>query len=339
MEFFQEPTFTAFLALILSLALVKIASFAVSISRTDDNSVVCSVNEGAVAKRVTVDRGLRVRSEKGKKKVKFVDDVMIRRIDRYDEGSENLVVLDDNESVGGVIVAEKVVCEKSREKVDGLSEDSEGKMTKEESFGVREVLNDADALDKECEKIELLKEKDIADEGFSEVEKDFVASGLDSLIALEQRNEVELEGDDSINDAKEGSGVEGSEVNEGLIARDSKEEREVSDESVEDDDDWEGIERSELEKVFAEAVNYMEYGGKGKDKEDDRLAKLGSDVQMQLYGLHKVAVEGPCHEPQPMALKMSARAKWYSISVGFICRRDQLMLYLFLCTFLFHISF
>ncbi|KAL2505843.1 Acyl-CoA-binding domain-containing protein 3 [Abeliophyllum distichum] len=31
---------------------------------------------------------------------------------------------------------------------------------------------------------------------------------------------------------------------------------------------------------------------------------------MQLYGLHKIAVEGPCHEPQPMALKVSARARW-----------------------------
>lgn len=74
-----------------------------------------------------------------------------------------------------------------------------------------------------------------------------------------------------------------------------------------DDDDWEGVERSELEKVFAEAVNYVEYGGKTKD---DQLVTLKGDVQMQLYGLHKLAVEGPCHEPQPMALKVSARAKW-----------------------------
>lgn len=70
------------------------------------------------------------------------------------------------------------------------------------------------------------------------------------------------------------------------------------------DDDWEGIERSELEKLFAGAVNYVEYGGKTKDEQ------LGSDVQMQLYGLHKLALEGPCHEPPPMALKFSARAKW-----------------------------
>lgn len=70
------------------------------------------------------------------------------------------------------------------------------------------------------------------------------------------------------------------------------------------DDDWEGVERSELEKDFAEAVNYVEYGRKTKDDE------LRSEVQMILYGLHKLAVEGPCHVPQPIAFKVSARAKW-----------------------------
>ncbi|MED6113206.1 hypothetical protein PIB30_068733 [Stylosanthes scabra] len=68
-----------------------------------------------------------------------------------------------------------------------------------------------------------------------------------------------------------------------------------------DDDDWEGIERSELEKEFISASEYVVRGGGNG---------LGSDVQMELYGLHKVATEGSCHEPQPMALKLNARAKW-----------------------------
>ncbi|KAK2985638.1 hypothetical protein RJ640_006901 [Escallonia rubra] len=72
-----------------------------------------------------------------------------------------------------------------------------------------------------------------------------------------------------------------------------------------EDDDWEGIERSELEEVFATAANYVE--GRGKEDGD---WKLGGDLEMQLYGLHKVAMEGPCYEAQPMALKVSARAKW-----------------------------
>ncbi|XP_010059853.2 acyl-CoA-binding domain-containing protein 3 [Eucalyptus grandis] len=72
-----------------------------------------------------------------------------------------------------------------------------------------------------------------------------------------------------------------------------------------DDDGWEGIERSELEKKFAVAARYVDPANT-----DDRLESIGSDVKMQLYGLHKVATEGPCHETQPMALMVSARAKW-----------------------------
>lgn len=89
-------------------------------------------------------------------------------------------------------------------------------------------------------------------------------------------------------------GIDESEMEkEGLIS---------DEEDSESDDDWEGVERSDLEKVFAMAADY--------GKEDDRLQSLGSDIQMQLYGLHKVATEGPCHEASPMALNFSARSKW-----------------------------
>lgn len=71
------------------------------------------------------------------------------------------------------------------------------------------------------------------------------------------------------------------------------------------EDDWEGIERTELEKVFGAAVAFV-----GSSANADRVSSLGSDVKMQLYGLHKIATQGPCHEPQPMAFKLSARAKW-----------------------------
>ncbi|QHN82868.1 Acyl-CoA-binding domain-containing protein [Arachis hypogaea] len=72
-------------------------------------------------------------------------------------------------------------------------------------------------------------------------------------------------------------------------------------EPFDDDDGWEGIERSELEKEFISASEFV-VGGGGNG--------LGRDVLMELYGLHKVATEGPCHEPQPMPLKLNARAKW-----------------------------
>ncbi|KAK7376950.1 hypothetical protein VNO80_02370 [Phaseolus coccineus] len=70
-----------------------------------------------------------------------------------------------------------------------------------------------------------------------------------------------------------------------------------------DDDDWEGIERSELEKEFMAATEFV-------TNECDGLESVGSNMKMELYGLHKVATEGPCREPQPMPLKLSARAKW-----------------------------
>ncbi|TXG52515.1 hypothetical protein EZV62_021684 [Acer yangbiense] len=74
----------------------------------------------------------------------------------------------------------------------------------------------------------------------------------------------------------------------------------VIDDDADDDEEWEGIERSEAEKIFEAAAKSVGSG----DKDD-----LLSDVQMELYGLHKVATEGPCRETPPMALMLSARAK------------------------------
>lgn len=73
-----------------------------------------------------------------------------------------------------------------------------------------------------------------------------------------------------------------------------------------EDDDWEGIERTELEKLFGAAVVFV-----GSKINADRISVLRNEVKMKLYGLHMIATQGPCMEPQPMALKVSARAKWY----------------------------
>ena len=71
------------------------------------------------------------------------------------------------------------------------------------------------------------------------------------------------------------------------------------------EDDWEGIERTELEKVFGAAVAFV-----GSSYNAGLVSSIGSDAKMRLYGLHKIATQGPCHEAQPMAFKLSARAKW-----------------------------
>nr|GEY33486.1 FERM/acyl-CoA-binding protein, 3-helical bundle [Tanacetum cinerariifolium] len=69
---------------------------------------------------------------------------------------------------------------------------------------------------------------------------------------------------------------------------------------ISDDDDWEGVEKSDLQKMFGLAVDYYAMNGEN----------LNSDVEIELYGLHKAATEGPCHEDRPIALKVSARPKW-----------------------------
>lgn len=72
------------------------------------------------------------------------------------------------------------------------------------------------------------------------------------------------------------------------------------------EDEWEEIERNDIEKLFGVASKFVagKIGG-------DAVSKLSNEVQMKLYGLHKVATEGPCREPQPMVLMLSARTKWY----------------------------
>ncbi|KAJ6404931.1 hypothetical protein OIU84_012996 [Salix udensis] len=92
----------------------------------------------------------------------------------------------------------------------------------------------------------------------------------------------------------------------GVVETDSKEKMNEIEVNDDEDDDWEGIERSEFETMFGEAAKFVVESG---DK-DERFASAGSDVQMKLYGLHKVATEGTCLQQPPMVLKVSARAKW-----------------------------
>lgn len=78
-----------------------------------------------------------------------------------------------------------------------------------------------------------------------------------------------------------------------------------SEEGEEDDDDWEGVESTELDEAFSAATLFVTTAA------SDRLSqKVPSEVQQQLYGLYKIATEGPCTAPQPSALKITARAKW-----------------------------
>ncbi|XP_020591036.1 acyl-CoA-binding domain-containing protein 3-like [Phalaenopsis equestris] len=73
------------------------------------------------------------------------------------------------------------------------------------------------------------------------------------------------------------------------------------------EDEWEGIEKSELEKLFGVAVQFS-VSSTGAEA----LARLSRDVQMELYGFHKVAMEGPCNKSPPLPLKVFARARWHA---------------------------
>ncbi|KAK7360992.1 hypothetical protein VNO77_03015 [Canavalia gladiata] len=83
----------------------------------------------------------------------------------------------------------------------------------------------------------------------------------------------------------------------------------VRNESLDDDydDDWEGVETTELDEAFSAAPAFVAAAAAAADRLSQ---KVSSDVQLQLYGLYKIATEGPCSTLQPSPLKMTARAKW-----------------------------
>ncbi|XP_034898276.1 acyl-CoA-binding domain-containing protein 3 [Populus alba] len=183
------------------------------------------------------------------------------------------------------------VTEKVYEFVSGISsvEHAKDSATRDEILleSEAEVQELIEAVLKEEEEEDKLKEGEFYDEDVKQV----------NLVSSNRENREE-----------EPIGVELNVVEEiGVAGSDSKERiEEIEVNEVEDDDDWEGIERSELEKIFGEAAKFVEESG----NKDERLASVGSDLQMELYGLHKIATEGPCREQPPMALKVSARAKW-----------------------------
>ncbi|KAI3517740.1 hypothetical protein L1887_16959 [Cichorium endivia] len=71
------------------------------------------------------------------------------------------------------------------------------------------------------------------------------------------------------------------------------------------DDDWEGVESTELDEAFCAASAFMAATAANRSSQ-----KLPNDLKLQLYGLYKIATEGPCSVPQPSAIKMTARLKW-----------------------------
>ncbi|KAJ1273519.1 hypothetical protein BS78_06G287000 [Paspalum vaginatum] len=73
--------------------------------------------------------------------------------------------------------------------------------------------------------------------------------------------------------------------------------------STDSDSDWEGVESTELDEEFSAASAFVAASAASG-------TSVPEEAQLRLYGLYKIATEGPCTAPQPSALKLKARAKW-----------------------------
>ncbi|KAI3743109.1 hypothetical protein L1987_60812 [Smallanthus sonchifolius] len=123
----------------------------------------------------------------------------------------------------------------------------------------------------------------------------------------------ELEGEGVIKDPESVSGVDACQVfdempertelnDDGVDLVKSDEGNVLDEEDSVFDDDWQGILTTESEKSFGAAVAFVDSKGSA-----DRVNLIVNEVKVQFYGLHRVAIEGSCFEPQPMALKVSKK--------------------------------
>ncbi|GMH18346.1 hypothetical protein Nepgr_020187 [Nepenthes gracilis] len=97
------------------------------------------------------------------------------------------------------------------------------------------------------------------------------------------------------------------------------------------DDDWEGVECTELDELFSAATAFVAASAVEKLSHE-----VSNEVQLQLYGLYKIATEGPCSAPAPPAFKMTARAKWQAWQrLGAMPPEDAMQKYVDIVTELF----
>ncbi|OAY33652.1 acyl-CoA-binding domain-containing protein 3 [Manihot esculenta] len=175
--------------------------------------------------------------------------------------------------------------------VDEVSESVENKLAQQESS--RECLGSSNLIeDGKTSNNQLPREEiEIVDLTAEDSEDGAACECEDHLVDESHQKEIEM---NLINNEL---GMNKSEVNCGIDGR-KKELIEDDD----DDDDWEGVERSELERLFGAAVAYV--------GSIDNISSFSTELILKFYGLHQVAIEGPCHVPPPMPLKFSARSKW-----------------------------
>lgn len=272
MELVRELLFTAFTAVLFSFFLAKLVSYAMAGGGGGGSASVSERREVVMEELQFGERKLNVEILKSEKRIGFVGEDNI--VEKVDIVEEKLYQVPDVASTDEGIVAERSeVPEKSFEVQKDASDEEKHIEIGDSSIPKNDVIADEEAVTESS----LLPEKSVE------------VTELQTDASEENKSEI---GDNSIKERKES--------NNDVIAKSGQ--RESKDVPINDEDDeWEGIERSELDNAFEAAAKFV-----GSAAKDDQL----SDVQMELYALHKVATEGPCRESQPMALMLSARAKW-----------------------------
>ncbi|KAK9163719.1 hypothetical protein Syun_004621 [Stephania yunnanensis] len=219
---------------------------------------------------------------------------------------------DDDDVLGDGLEQQSEPMEENEEEVK-RSDESLGDVVAEEKF----VDEKAETLVSNDIRLEVVKTDEVIDERIAnkgehvdvvkpseETSSEIMATSDGRIAKEDQHVDVVGPSEEKSSEIRATSEEMSSEIREKEVEIAEKEGLLVDDNDNDDDDDgWEGIERSGIEKRFDAAVKFVE-------DNSDCLSKLDGNARMQLYALCKAAIEGPCYEPPPMALMVSARAKW-----------------------------
>ncbi|CAH8382860.1 unnamed protein product [Eruca vesicaria subsp. sativa] len=309
MEFFLELLLTAVVALLFSFLVAKLVSVSMA-DRSSDQAERTEIGVGDGL--VTVEElrfGLKMDAPviQRKRKDRVVVDENVEHVDRFGSEADGVVVdevEEADEEVELVVTtseADEFLAAVLPENVIGKEKIVRGEdKRREETSG--EVGDDREELIVSTVEAEYTASV-IAEEIMNRRQEERSEPTEERTACAENVTRVEVEVTESEEvKVEESKCVEKSDDKMELSTEEEKEEQEELNIEDDDDDDWEGIERSELEKAFVAASNLLEESGKGEE--------IGGEAKMELYGLHKIATEGSCREAQPMAVMLSARAKW-----------------------------
>ncbi|KAF2540580.1 hypothetical protein F2Q68_00030048, partial [Brassica cretica] len=310
MEFLLELLLTAVVALLFSFLVAKIVSVSMAGESDRSSDRIEKTEIGVGDGSATVEElcfGLKVDAPvvQSERKLRVVVDENVEDVDRFESEADRvvdeveeaardveLVVLtkEANEFLAAVSPGNAIAKEMIVRGEDEGREETSGEVGDE-----RQQLIESTAEAESTASV--VQENMIAEEIINRGHEEELSSaeGVSSCV---ERGEVVVTESEEVRVEESNSGEKSEDKMEFSI----EEQLELSIEDDDDDDDWEGIEKSELEITFSAASNLLEQSGKGEE--------ITAEAKMELYGLHKIATEGSCREAQPMAIMLSARAKW-----------------------------